>query len=339
MSELEIRHLHVVYDDEPVVKDVSLRVPAGGRLAILGPSGSGKSSILRAIAGLVPSRGEVLLAGSSLAGVPTHRRDVGLMFQDNALFTHLNVVDNVGFGLRMRGATRSRARVQAQRFLELVGLEHKREAAVTDLSGGEQQRVALARTLAPGPAVVLLDEPVGALDRALREELLVAMTQVFDELRTTVVMVTHDQSEAFEIGRDVAVMRDGRISVAGAAAQVWANPQDSWTARFLGLNNVMEPGQPLHAALGCVPGVTTLLRPSLSRVADAGDARAARVLTGVVEWSRFRGGLYRAALSELSVGGSPVPGGRVEVWSDRELEQGPAIAFTIADDDLVPLND
>ena len=182
-------------------------------MTVLGPSGSGKTTLLRVIAGLQrPDAGRVLLDGRDLEGIPPHRRGIGLVFQDHALFPHRDVSGNVSFGLRMRGDPPEAVAARTAEVLDLVGLAGFEHRSIGTLSGGEQQRVALARALAPEPRVLLLDEPLGSLDRRLRDRLLDDLARVFDELGLTAVYVTHDQTEAFALGDRVAVMRAGGSS-------------------------------------------------------------------------------------------------------------------------------
>ena len=178
----------------------------------------------------------MLLDGDDLSAVPAHRRGIGLVFQDHALFQHRDVWGNVAFGLRMRGDARGDIERRVRECLELVGLEGYERRSVVTLSGGEQQRVALARALAPEPRVLLLDEPLGSLDRRLRDRLLEDLMAIFDRLDVTALHVTHDRAEAFALGDRVAVMRAGRIVQVGTPDEVWARPADEDTARFLGLN-------------------------------------------------------------------------------------------------------
>ena len=208
---------------------------------MLGPSGSGKTTLLRVIAGLQPpDEGRVLLDGSDLAGVPPHRRGVGLVFQDHALFPHRDVFGNIAFGLRMRGDSPKQAETRTTELLALVGLAGFEQRSVGTLSGGEQQRVALARALAPEPRILLLDEPLGSLDRRLRDRLLDDLESLFGELALTAVYVTHDQTEAFTLGDRVAVMRAGRVAQVATPDELWARPLDEDVARFLGLANVAD---------------------------------------------------------------------------------------------------
>ncbi|MET8287294.1 ABC transporter ATP-binding protein [Streptomyces sp. NPDC005132] len=231
----------VRFGDRPVLDAVDLEVAEHEIVCVLGPSGSGKSTLLRAVAGLQPlDAGRVLLTGHDQAGVPAHRRGVGLMFQDHQLFPQRDVGGNVAFGLRMHGASKEQQRLRVGELLDLVGLPGAAPRAVATLSGGEQQRVALARALAPRPRLLMLDEPLGQLDRSLRERLVVELRQLFGQLGTTVLAVTHDQGEAFALADRVVVMREGRIAQSGTPLEVWQHPADEFVARFLGFDNVVD---------------------------------------------------------------------------------------------------
>ncbi len=241
---LAVRDAQVVLEGHLALAGVDLDVSEGTVLAVLGPSGSGKSTLLRAIAGLQRlENGTIELDGRSLAGVPPHRRGIGLMFQDDALFPHRDVAANVGFGLRMQGMAPNAAATRVAELLALVGLSDRNRQAVASLSGGERKRVALARALAPSPRVLLLDEPLGALDRELHDRLLGELKRLFDATQQTAVYVTHDAAEAFALGSQVAVMRDGRIVQVATPGRLWAEPTDGWVARFIGLANVEQDGQ------------------------------------------------------------------------------------------------
>jgi thiamine transport system ATP-binding protein len=295
---LRVEGLSAAYDGTPVLRDVDLDVPAGELLCVLGPSGGGKSTLLRLIAGLEePLAGRVLLDGHDLAGVPAHKRDVGLMFQDYALFPHRNVAQNVDFGLRMQGQGSEAIRARVAELLELVGLPGAEQRPVAQLSGGEQQRVALARALAPRPRVLMLDEPMGSLDRALRERLPAELRAIFDELGLTVIYVTHDQDEALSVADRVALLEAGRVVAAGTPEALWTSPPDPWTARFLGFRNIASARAdaeglvtpwgrlPRSAARPDAPSgdVTVVLRPAaLVPVADG-------PIRGEVVARRFRG--------------------------------------------------
>ena len=238
---LTVRDAHVELGGHPALAGVDLVVAPGTVVAVLGPSGSGKSTLLRAIAGLQPlDRGTIDLEGARLDDVPPHRRGIGLMFQDDALFPHRDVAANVGFGLRMQSASGEVIEARVTEMLALVGLGGKEHRSIRSLSGGERKRVALARALAPAPRVLLLDEPLGALDRPLHDRLVTELGALFRAIGQTTVYVTHDVAEAFALGDLVAVMRDGRVIQIAAPEELWATPRDAWTARFIGLANVEE---------------------------------------------------------------------------------------------------
>lgn len=234
-----VRHGDAVAD---ALCDVSMSVAGGQVLAVLGSSGSGKSTMLRAVAGLEPLvAGRVVLDGIDLADVPTHRRGVGLMFQEHVLFPHLDVGANVAFGLRMQGRSRRESAARVAELLGLVGLDGFEGRAIASLSGGERQRVALARALAPAPRVLLLDEPMGSLDRALRDRLVVELGEVLRSLSMTAVYVTHDHVEARRIADDLVVLDHGRILQRGRPAEVAAGPVDGHVARLMGVEPTDGP--------------------------------------------------------------------------------------------------
>ena len=236
---LRAAQLSVRFDGKAALDEASLDVEDREVVTILGPSGCGKTTLLRVVAGLqLPDAGRVVLDGADLAGVAPHRRGIGLVFQDHALFPHRDVFGNVAFGLRMRGDSPGQVTRRTSELLGLVGLTGLEARSIGSLSGGEQQRVALARALAPEPRVLLLDEPLGSLDRRLRDRLLEELRELFDELELTAIYVTHDRTEAFMLGDRVAVMRAGRIVQVATPDELWANPFDADTARFLGIANV-----------------------------------------------------------------------------------------------------
>ena len=238
---LEVRNLFKSYNGNPLLKSISFTVAAGETICLLGASGSGKSTLLRIIAGLEPpDSGLILFDGPDLASTPPHLRDFGLVFQDYALFPHLNVNENVAFGLKMRriGPTEISERVVAA--LELVSLSGFGRRKVTDLSGGEQQRVALARALAIRPRLLMFDEPLGALDRTLREGLLNELRAILHQTGIPALYVTHDQEEAFAIADRILILHQGEIIRDGRPAEVWADPQSASVAEFLGLGNLID---------------------------------------------------------------------------------------------------
>ncbi|MGW2097077.1 ABC transporter ATP-binding protein [Streptomyces olivaceoviridis] len=279
----------VRFGGRPVLDAVGLDVAEHEVVCVLGPSGSGKSTLLRAVAGLQPlSGGRVLLDGRDQRGVPAHQRGVGLMFQDHQLFPQRDVGANVAFGLRMHGVAKGERDAEVGRLLELVGLPGAARRAVASLSGGEQQRVALARALAPRPRLLMLDEPLGQLDRSLRERLVVELRELFGRLGTTVLAVTHDQGEAFALADRVVVMRDGRIAQSGTPLGVWQRPADAFVARFLGFENLVpatvagtaadSPWGKLPVPEGSAQGPrTVLVRPAGVRLVPADQGLACTV--------------------------------------------------------------
>lgn len=226
---LEIQNLSVSIDGKSIIRDVDLVVGDGEIVGILGPSGSGKSTLLRAVAGIVePSSGRVAWDGTDLTSTPTHQRRFGLMFQGYALFPHLTVGQNVAFGVPGKDDT------AVAEALEWVGLSPLADRSVEDLSGGEKQRVALARTLAPRPRLVMLDEPLGALDRNLRERLVSETRALLKRREATALVVTHDREEADAICDRLALMRDGAVIQTGTLEQLLKSPADPWVTEFLG---------------------------------------------------------------------------------------------------------
>ena len=239
MSGLVVDNATVSYGATKALDGFDLVVDEGEIMAVLGPSGSGKSTLLRAVAGLEPlTAGTVTLGGRDLTGVPTHRRELGMMFQDHGLFAHLNVGRNIGYGLRIGGADRNKEQARVSELLTLVGLDGFAGRAPDQLSGGEAQRVALARALAPEPGLLMLDEPLGSLDRALRDQLTGELRRMLTEIGQTALHVTHDQAEAFAIADRVAVVSDGKPVAVGAPAELWADPGTGFVARFLGHPNI-----------------------------------------------------------------------------------------------------
>ncbi|MFE5675147.1 ABC transporter ATP-binding protein [Streptomyces erythrochromogenes] len=342
MTLLQLEGVSVRFGERAVVDSVDLAVAEHETVCVLGPSGSGKSTLLRVVAGLQQvSGGRVLLDGADQAAVPVHRRGVGLMFQDHQLFPHRDVGANVSFGLRMRGGGRGPGRGsyagRVAELLELVGLPGAQGRAVASLSGGEQQRVALARALAPSPRLLMLDEPLGQLDRGLRERLVVELRGLFSRLGTTVLAVTHDQGEAFALADRVVVMRDGRIAQAGTPLEVWQRPASEFVARFLGFENVVPAtvtGTVAGTAWGKVPvpagspeGEQRLLvRPAGVVLREAGlpCEVVSRTFRGTHVALLLRPGNGPVLEAECGLAGAPAVGDRV------------AVAFTPAEVVVLP---
>jgi thiamine transport system ATP-binding protein len=313
---LSIQDLSVHYDGVAAVVDASVDVPDGEVLAVLGPSGCGKSTLLRAVAGFEPpTSGRVTWDGRDLAGVPTHKRGFALMFQDGQLFAHLSVARNVGYALRIRRVRDVAPRVEE--LLALVGLAGYGERLPATLSGGERQRVALARSLAVEPRLLLLDEPLSALDAEMRERLAGDLSAILRAAGTTAVLVTHDHEEAFAVADRIAVMREGRIVQQGPIGEVWAAPVDPDTALFLGYARVLRG----DAAARLVPGSALLaVRRSALSVAETGP------LEGTVVSARATPEQWRLVVDVAGAGEvdavaaldrHPGPGDRVRLAVDR----------------------
>jgi thiamine transport system ATP-binding protein len=297
---LDITDLTVRYDALVAVDDVSLELPRGQVLAVLGASGCGKSTLLRAVAGLeAPTAGRISFDGEDLAGTPTHKRGFALMFQDGQLFNHQSVAANVGYPLRIRRRSRGAVATRVEELLELVGLAGYGDRPPATLSGGERQRVALARALAVRPRLLLLDEPLSALDRTLRERLAADLHDILRAERTTALLVTHDQDEAFAVADRMAVMRAGRFVQAGTVEEVWRHPADSDTARFLGYATVVD-SRAARLLLGSGGGSPVVGALALRRSALHVDAGGP--LQGTVRSARVGAELTRLVVEVPEVG-------------------------------------
>jgi thiamine transport system ATP-binding protein len=322
---LEVHNATVIFNSTPVLDGVSVAAPLGSVTGLLGPSGSGKSTLLRLIAGLQEG-GEVIWKGRSMDSVPPHRRPFGLMFQDHALFPHLDVGRNVAFGLEVTHAPDIPSRVA--RVLDMVGLTGFERRDPATLSGGEAQRVALARALAPEPELLMLDEPLGSLDRALRDRLIDDLAQLFADLDLTVIYVTHDHDEARTLADHVVLLDAGRVVQTGPADEVFTAPVSEAAAGFLGLDPaviVHSSGEELATPWGTQPtdmaagDHRVVIPPAAVRIAPDGP------LSGLVQGRRFVGG--RAMLRIAADGGTvsgvasapPARGSTVRFVLDADL--------------------
>lgn len=333
---------------ERVLQGVSVTVADGQIACLLGPSGCGKTTLLRIIAGLeTPDSGRVIFGGEEVTPQPVHLRRFGFMFQDYALFPHMSVAANVGFGLRMMGWDGRRRQERVEEMLALVNLQGYGSRSVDALSGGEQQRVALARTLAPAPRLLLLDEPLANLDRLLREELVDDLRTILKRVGVTTIFVTHDQAEAFALADQVAVMRAGRIEQEGPPQEVHRSPANTFVAAFLGFHNLLAGealrdetapgGWAVETALGRLPlagpppadllagPYCVLIRPDAALLAEKHAGEGA-VIEGQVTAASFRGGVYRLRVApgrapeqalafDVPAGGNrPMPQPGEQVW-------------------------
>ncbi|MEH1871573.1 ABC transporter ATP-binding protein [Nostoc sp.] len=239
--DVELRNVFKFFNQEPAVNGIDLDVRQGEFFSILGPSGCGKTTTLRLIAGFeIADAGKVLIQGHSMTNVPPYRRPVNTVFQSYALFNHLNVWNNIAFGLRLKKIPKSKIEARVQEALKLVKMESLRSRFPNQLSGGQQQRVALARALVNRPTVVLLDEPLGALDLKLRKEMQVELSNLHKDLGVTFVMVTHDQEEALSLSDRIAVMNQGKIEQVGTPSQIYERPCTSFVADFIGDTNLFS---------------------------------------------------------------------------------------------------
>ena len=296
---LTVSGASVAFGRNQALDGVDLEVDTGEVVAILGPSGCGKSTLLRAVAGLQPlDSGAVSWDGEDLAGLPVHRRDFGLMFQEHALFSHRDVAANVTFGLRMQKMDPTGRMRRVREVLGLVGLAGFEERKIATLSGGEAQRVALARSLAPEPRLLMLDEPLGSLDRPRREELTEELRVLLRRVGVTVLHVTHDHDEAFAVADRVAVMQSGRIARIGTPADVWHDPRHSAVARFLGHANVVtvtDGGAVPWGRLSVAGGRVIVRSDGFTRVEEATPG-AVDLVTATVTDARFRGDRFELTL-------------------------------------------
>ena len=303
MEGLEIQDIWKRFGEVEVLQGITFQQKKGEILALLGPSGSGKTTLLEIIAGLVePDQGDCLWNGESLLGVPPHLRNFGLMFQEYVLFPHKDVGENVAFGLKMAGTDREITSDRVKEVLDLVGLSGLENRDPATLSGGEQQRIALARSLAPEPRLVMLDEPLGALDRSIRERLIGELHDILKKSSQTALYVTHDQEEAFRIADRVVILGNGRTAQIGTPQEIYHQPNSPYIARFLGMNNLLKgeakptsEGTVLESEIGSWlvndhhqgSGVI-LIRPDQVQVGMADDIRTAS-LTGKLTSSSFSG--------------------------------------------------
>ena len=318
---LRVTDLTVRYGELLAVDGVDLTLERDETLALLGRSGSGKTTVLRAIAGLVPIvSGTITLDGKDLGPIPPHQRGIGLVFQDFALFPHLDVGDNVGYGLQMQGATDIDDRVEeALAMVDLEGLQRRR---TDQLSGGQAQRVALARTLAPHPRLLLLDEPLGSLDPDLRRTLAEELRALLDRTGVPTVIVTHDTEEAFALGDRVTVLVEGRATATGPPAQVWNEPSTAEVARIVGHSGIVTAT--VANGIAAVDGLqipvsapdgpaTLLIRPGAATI---GGPVAATVVS-----CRYRGPDWAAAMT--------LGDGSVDVSSPEPIPVGETINIRI----------
>jgi ABC-type Fe3+/spermidine/putrescine transport system ATPase subunit len=323
-----------------VLRGISLDIAEGEIVCLLGPSGCGKTTLLRIVAGLeTADSGDISLKGQTILNVPVHARDFGLMFQDFALFPHMNVEQNVLFGLRMRHTPKVRAQTRLKEVLELVGLQGFEKRDVAQLSGGERQRVALARSLAPNPRLLMLDEPLGSLDAALRDRLVVELRDIIKRIGVTAIYVTHDQHEAFAIADRIAVMNAGQIEQVDDPTTLYRRPTTEFVARFLGLSNIIpvlsRDENAIQTPLGSFPNHThaeaVLLHPDGLEIASSGMGTSMEVLICELV---FAGDSYRVeAEHERGI----CLTFQIRSREIGKLSAGDRVHISVAEDCIVPL--
>lgn len=241
MAEVSVRNATKAFGTLKALDDVSMDFPDGGFSALLGPSGSGKTTLLRTIAGFVfADAGSIRIGGQPVEHIPVEKREIGMMFQNYALFPNMTVADNIGFGLRVRKLRIDEERRRVGEALELVRLGRLGNRKPHELSGGQQQRVALARAIVTNPSVLLLDEPLSALDKALRVDMQIELKRIQREVGITTIFVTHDQEEALSLADKIGILKSGRVVQAGPPREVYNNPVDVFTAGFLGEANILD---------------------------------------------------------------------------------------------------
>jgi len=307
MMILSIRNVSKSFGSTKALNGVSFDMDEGEIVALLGPSGCGKSTLLSIIAGLeLADQGDIFWNNHSLHNTPPHRRGFGLMFQDYALFPHMNVYANVAFGLKMANLQPEAISNRVAEMLELVGLPGFSKRDVNTLSGGEQQRIALARALAPGPQLLMLDEPLGSLDRNLRERLVIDLRAILHQMMQTAIYVTHDQEEAFSIADRIVLINSGHIEQIGFPQEIFGNPETIFVARFLEMSNIIpgivrqkDGSQMVYTAVGNFPivspvngDVDLLIRPDLAQVNGIGE----NCLNGLVKEVTFRGSMQKVVI-------------------------------------------
>ena len=302
------------------VDDVTLDIKAGEFFSLLGPSGCGKTTSLRMIAGFeMPDSGRVHVGGQDITDVPVHRRDMGMVFQSYALFPHRTVAENVAFGLRMRDVAKPEIAKRVAAALAQVALTGFEDRKPSQLSGGQQQRVALARALVIEPRVLLCDEPLGALDRKLRQQMQFELKELQQRLGVTLVFVTHDQEEALAMSDRIAVMNRGRVEQVGAPTEIYERPRTRFVADFIGEINLLDDGPHPRA-----------LRPEKIRLVPAAEAR----LKGTVETANFLGG---ATLYRVNAGGRTYLARETHSGERSPRGAGDAVGLAWNDTDVVPL--
>ena len=281
MSLVQVQNVTRTFGPHKALDDVSIEFPDGGFYALLGPSGSGKTTLLRMIAGFdYPDAGRIVIDGESVERVPVEKRQIGMVFQNYALFPNMSVRDNVAFGLSVRGEPKERIAAEVQRALDLVQLGKLGERRPHQLSGGQRQRVALARAIVTEPRVLLLDEPLSALDKALRVDMQLELKRIQREIGITTIFVTHDQEEALTMSDRIGILRDGALVQEGTPEEAYDHPDSAFAATFLGDANILT-GTPTETGIRLADG-TSIIAHSPHRAASRCAVRPERIRLGGV---------------------------------------------------------
>ena len=334
---IELRNIKKVFDDTAVVEDFNLTVRRGEFVTFLGPSGCGKTTTLRMIAGFeFPTEGEILLNGEDISHLPPNLRPINTVFQRYALFPHLNVYDNVAFGLNLKKLPKNVIREKVEKVLEVVDLEGFEKRKISTLSGGQQQRIAIARAIVNEPDILLLDEPLGALDLKMRKEMQLELKSMHERLGITFIYVTHDQEEALTMSDKVVVMSDGMIQQTGTPEEIYNEPENAFVADFIGESNIFEGKMAASMTVGfcgaqfpCVDNVPkdtrvdVVVRPEDVIITRPGDGQ----IRGVVDSAVFKGMYYEitAILSDDN---------EVVIQSTRNARVGEEIGMRIDPDSI-----
>jgi len=335
---LEVKDIHKSFGPTKALQGISFNVHSQEIVTLIGPSGCGKSTLLQIIAGLEkPDRGNIYWEGKNLSNLPTHRRDFGLMFQDYALFPHRNVFDNIAFSLQMKHVPKNEISERVKEVLELVGLPGFEKRDVNTLSGGEEQRVALARSIIHRPRLLMLDEPLGSLERNLRERLVYDLRNILKDSNQTALYVTHDQEEAFVLADQVVLMNAGRLEQIGSPAELYQKPKSVFVAQFLGMHNLLDAkiinqgkDKWVETKIGTFPiesnligNITLLIRPDFINI----DRNSRCQIEGRIIEKIFRGNYHRITVNvndsllkfELKTNSLiPEPGKKVQLCFDPE---------------------
>jgi len=335
-TSVSIQGVDVVLGGVDILRQVSLDVPSGSFLTLLGPSGSGKTTTLNVVAGFIrPTAGHVLLGNDVVDDVPVHARNLGMVFQNYALFPHLSVGENIAYGLRTHGVKRKEIGQRVDAALELVRLDGMKKRKVQSLSGGQQQRVALARAIVFDPVALLLDEPLSALDRQLREAMQVELKRLQREVGVTTIAVTHDQTEALSMSDTIAILDKGRVVQMGTPEDLYRRPESIFVARFLGEANILEsnsggPATQFCRLAGSGPASAVCVRPEHVGVRELG-AEGRLELKATLTSRTYRGSEWRL-VGRLEDGADVVA---IAASADQDvasLETGKSITFVCQDD-------